>query len=68
MSALADLINLDLSDSSEKIIAEYIWSVKFFIGRCQIIFLFDLIYNSILFVYVFELAFVSIVLIHEVFL
>lgn len=37
MSALADLINLDLSDSTEKIIAEYIWSVQF-IHLYQIIF------------------------------
>lgn len=29
MSLLSDLINLDLSDSTEKIIAEYIWSVPF---------------------------------------
>lgn len=29
MSLLAELVNLDLSDTSEKIIAEYIWFVFF---------------------------------------
>jgi hypothetical protein len=32
MSLLSDLINLDLSDSTEKIIAEYIWLVTFFLS------------------------------------
>jgi len=37
MSSLADLINLDLSDSTDQIIAEYIWFVNFFIDLSVIL-------------------------------